>query len=127
MACHQHILTAASLPHSMGWGTAWHSMTLARLPPPFVLQANVSNIKLSDKTFTYSICKGAMIDVSLTGEWFVGACMPAWHKSECVAQMLRSVQSYVQFIVLGTYVKPTAPAWARCMPCARPPGCKGAQ
>lgn len=59
-------------------------MTLARLPPPFVLQANVSNIKLSDKTFTYSICKGAMIDVSLTGEWFVGACMPAWHKSECM-------------------------------------------
>ncbi|GAB4823420.1 hypothetical protein N2152v2_010466 [Parachlorella kessleri] len=29
--------------------------------------ANVSNIKLSDKTFTYSIAKGAIVDVSLTG------------------------------------------------------------
>lgn len=29
--------------------------------------ANVSNLKLSDKTFTYSITKGAILDVSLTG------------------------------------------------------------
>lgn len=30
--------------------------------------ANVSNMKLSDKTFAYSITKGAILDVSLTGE-----------------------------------------------------------
>ena len=33
---------------------------------PFTVFA-VSNIKLSDKTFTYSIAKGAIVDVSLTG------------------------------------------------------------
>ena len=31
--------------------------------------ANMSNMKLSDKTFTYSITKGAILDVSLTGGW----------------------------------------------------------
>ncbi len=30
--------------------------------------ANVSNMKLSDKTFAYSITKGAILDVSLTGK-----------------------------------------------------------
>mgnify|MGYP001154906273 CR=1 FL=1 len=43
----------------------------------------VSNIKLSDKTFTYSIAKGAIVDVSLTGtlawpyryaDWAVNGC-----------------------------------------------------
>lgn len=40
------------------------SYAAAHLP---ATAANLTNIKLSDKTFTYSIAKGAMIDVSLTG------------------------------------------------------------
>ena len=31
--------------------------------------ANVSNMSLSDKTFAYSLTKGAIIDISLTGGW----------------------------------------------------------
>lgn len=54
--------------------------------------ANVSNLRLSDKTFTYSITKGAILDVSLTGRlaglavgclaWLVGGgggCDPLHH------------------------------------------------
>ena len=39
--------------------------------------ANVSNMRLSDKTFTYSITKGAILDVSLTGAWG-GWCGALW-------------------------------------------------
>ncbi|PSC74547.1 SH3 domain-containing [Micractinium conductrix] len=41
--------------------------------------ANMSNMKLSDKTFTYSITKGAILDVSLTGLNY--ATDPAMNKS----------------------------------------------
>jgi lipid-binding SYLF domain-containing protein len=49
--------------------------------------ANMSNLRLSDKTFTYSITKGAILDVSLTGSTLrlcsaraVGCCTdPACH------------------------------------------------
>ena len=40
--------------------------------------ANVSNMGLSDKSFTYSITKGAILDVSLTGGCWVGGAGRWW-------------------------------------------------
>jgi hypothetical protein len=55
---------AKSSPRAAAAGAAGDALG-AHLP---ATAANVSNMGLSDKTFTYSITRGAILDVSLTGE-----------------------------------------------------------